>query len=611
MAKILVIIPYEEIRGEFEKVVSRYREDGIEFTLTCLYGTDPRKLFIVRNYDIVVVRGMTEKAVHSFYPDTFTVSIEINASDLLEALCEVKRKHWDGRKIGILLPDASICSEDTLATLTSLDVTIREVSDESEMVERMNDLRNLGCTVFVGGMTMKRFCEGEKLDYVGIGTGSGTIENSISEAAKSAKIMERERVRARLLQTVSDNMDDPIVVADKNRVVIAFNLKATDLFGKGLERGALMPGGIPADIASLVGTKFEPVEAVSEIAGQRYIASMKPINTGGGGKLWLMSFTAINDDGKVEKGIIKSVTEPQSGPKTTFADIIAEQLSMRQVVAKALRFSSSNAPLLIFGETGTGRKLFAEAVHNSGPRNGFPFLSASVQAHTEDELRETIFGSGDEEGLLEKASGGTLLLYGVDRLSESLQARLTWYLQTGIVKRSGGGEGIKVDTRLISATSCSQEELLSDNSFSKDFYYGISVLSLTIPPLRDRKGDIMPLFKHFLSYYAKRDGLSMPSVDADAEEFLVSLPWRGNILELRNVSERIMATGSGKHITLSSVVPLVDSSFGSDDSPSLLDGEERLYEEYRKSGLTLSSFSQKKGLSRTTLWRRFKELKRS
>ena len=225
MVKVLVVIPYEETRIHFEKVIKRYQGKGVSFTITSLFGTDYRRLQMVKNYDIVVVRGMTRSAISSFFPEIPIVPIAINVSDLLEALLEVKNLYGSHSKVGVLYSDAFMCSETTISSLISMEINMRTISNEVEMIERINELKNKGCNVFVGGLTLQRYCSSRKMPVVSLKTGVETIEKSIQEAFNSAFIIRKERLHVDLLKSISDNLMEPLIVSNGKNEVVAYNIQ--------------------------------------------------------------------------------------------------------------------------------------------------------------------------------------------------------------------------------------------------------------------------------------------------------------------------------------------------------------------------------------------------
>ena len=234
-----------------------------------------------------------------------------------------------------------------------------------------------------------------------------------------------------------------------------------------------------------------------------------------------------------------------------FSAILGDTDVMKNIKAKALRLSKVDAPLLILGETGTGKELFARAAHEASNRNKQPFLALNCAALPENLAESELFGyaqgaftsaaKGGKPGLLELADTGTVFLDEIGELSPYLQAKLLRFLQDGTFRRVGGTKEIKVDVRTISATNRDLEKMIATNNFREDLFYRLNVLSITIPPLRNRVEDIPLLARHFISRAARQIGCQKPSISSDLLELLNSYPWPGNIRQMENLLFRAVS----------------------------------------------------------------------
>ncbi|HEX4353596.1 MAG TPA: sigma 54-interacting transcriptional regulator, partial [Polyangiales bacterium] len=229
--------------------------------------------------------------------------------------------------------------------------------------------------------------------------------------------------------------------------------------------------------------------------------------------------------------------------------IIAESAAMRDVVALALRVGRSDVPVLIRGESGTGKELIAKAIHAASARVDRPFISENCGAIPEPLLESALFGhvkgafTGADRrriGLFEAADGGTLLLDEIGEMTPSMQARLLRVLQDGEVRPLGSERSVRVDVRVLAATHRDLEQRVADGSFREDLFYRLAVVSVPIPPLRERSEDIIPLVHHFMRKHAPdRD----PRIDRRAIDRLLSQRWPGNVRQLENEVRRALVLG--------------------------------------------------------------------
>ena len=230
-----------------------------------------------------------------------------------------------------------------------------------------------------------------------------------------------------------------------------------------------------------------------------------------------------------------------------FENIVGDSPQMQEVFATIRKVARSNATVLVLGETGVGKELIAEALHRNSSRADQPFVKMNCAALHENLLESELFGhergsftSADRQriGRFELANGGTLFLDEIGNMSLSTQAKLLRVLQEREFERLGGTRTIKVDVRVIGATNRDLEQAIACGEFREDLFYRLNVVSLNIPPLRERKEDIVPLAKHFIDSSAAEIKKDVRGIDPGAVKWLKRHTWPGNIRELKNAMER-------------------------------------------------------------------------
>lgn len=234
--------------------------------------------------------------------------------------------------------------------------------------------------------------------------------------------------------------------------------------------------------------------------------------------------------------------------KYTFNDIIYVSSSMRSVLSQCLQVAKTDSSVMIYGQTGTGKELFAQGIHNASKRSKGPFLAINCAALPENLLESLLFGSvkgaytGAENrpGLFEQANYGTLLLDEINSMNISLQAKLLRVLQDGIVRRIGGSSEIKVDVRVLSCLNIPPHQAISENKLRQDLFYRLGVVNINIPPLKERKEDISLLAKHFIMEYNNKLLKNVRNVDNTTLEIFNTYSWPGNVRELQHAIEHAM-----------------------------------------------------------------------
>jgi len=225
--------------------------------------------------------------------------------------------------------------------------------------------------------------------------------------------------------------------------------------------------------------------------------------------------------------------------------VITENENMRAVLSRINTIAASDSSVLLIGETGVGKELFADHIHRSSPRSDKPLVKIALSAMPHDLLESELFGhqkgaftnaTAEKKGLFELAHTGTLFLDDIDDVPQSIQTKLLRVLESREVMRVGGTETIPIDVRLITASKVDLKELVNRNLFRADLFYRINVFPVAIPALRDRREDIPVLVEHFLARFAPGKKLRLLP---EARRALMNYSWPGNVRELRNITQRI------------------------------------------------------------------------
>lgn len=258
---------------------------------------------------------------------------------------------------------------------------------------------------------------------------------------------------------------------------------------------------------------------------------------------------------KSENQLLKT----QLQEKYKISSIVSHSQKMEEVINVAARVADSKATVLITGENGTGKEVLAKAIHFMSPRKDSPFVAVNVPALTETLLESELFGHEKgaftgadkmKKGRFEIANGGTLFLDEVGDIPQSIQVKLLRVLQEHQFERVGGNEKIEVDVRIIAATNKDLELKIKDGTFREDLYYRLNVVSIKIPPLRERKEDILPMIENFIDKYCKENNKEKLEISKEVVDLLFKYNYPGNVRELENIIERAVVLTRGKVITL-------------------------------------------------------------
>ncbi len=374
--------------------------------------------------------------------------------------------------------------------------------------------------------------------------------------------LERQRIESYLVQKGYEVVG--VASADKALDAIRqdrFDVFLTDCNIPGVD--ALQNSGevrrINPDVAVIIMTSFGTIEtAVKAIKAGAYDYLPKPID--------LEQLVLLIERVSERQTLIRENTElrEQLKSKYQFSGIVSSSHSMEEVLNVAGRVASSNASILLRGESGTGKELIAKAIHFHSQRANAPLIKVNCAALPETLLESELFGhekgaftgaTSKRIGRFEAADKGTLFLDEMGDLSPAMQVKLLRVLQEREFERVGGNQTIKVDVRIISATNRNLEQAIKEERLREDLYFRLNVVSIVIPPLRERKEDIPALLDHFIKKYSLENNSQVTGISAEVRDLLMRYTYPGNVRELENIVERAVVLAK-KNVLTAADLPL-------------------------------------------------------
>ena len=286
--------------------------------------------------------------------------------------------------------------------------------------------------------------------------------------------------------------------------------------------------------------------------------------------------------------------QPVSVPEGLNAEIIGEAPAMQEVFRAIGRLSHSHITVLINGESGTGKERVAQALHQHSPRSGKPFIALNMAAIPRDLIESELFGhekgaftgaAAQRQGRFEQANGGTLFLDEIGDMPAETQTRLLRVLADGEFYRVGGHTPVRVDVRIIAATHQNLESLVEDGRFREDLFHRLNVIRVHLPKLAERQEDIPRLMQHFLKSAARELAVETKILRPEAEEYLTTLPWPGNVRQLENTCRWLTVMASGREIHINDLPPeLMQQASGPATGQTWQDGLRNWSEQELKRG---------------------------
>nr|WP_282580170.1 sigma 54-interacting transcriptional regulator [Natroniella sulfidigena] len=382
-----------------------------------------------------------------------------------------------------------------------------------------------------------------------------------------------------MLEAIINSTQDAISVVDETGKGIMINPAYTRITGLSEEDVLGKPATV--DIAEGDSMHFKVLETRKPVSGvpmkvgpqrKEVIVNVSPIIVDGQLK---GSVGVIHDISKIRR-LSRELSEAKRmirdlKAKYTFADIIGATPKMKLAIKKAKKASKTPATVLLQGDSGTGKELFAHAIHNASNRKNKPFVSVNCPAISDSLLESELFGyeegaftgakKGGKKGLFEEADEGTIFLDEIGKLDFDLQAKLLRVLQENEITKVGSTEPKSIDLRVIVATNVDLKEQVRKGNFREDLYYRINVVPISIPPLADRKGDIPKLVKMLLGKYTQKYGKLVKDISLQAIERLMEYDWPGNVRELENIIGRtIINLGRDEEIITVKHLPVLKNS---------------------------------------------------
>lgn len=318
-------------------------------------------------------------------------------------------------------------------------------------------------------------------------------------------------------------------------------------------------------------------------------------------------------------------SEKRTGEKYTFDSILGKSRAIKEAIALAQKVASTDVPVLLTGETGTGKEVFAQAIHQNSKRAKKNFVAVNCSSFSKELLESEMFGHKagsftgalkDKKGLFEEADNGTIFLDEIGEMAFELQAKLLRILETGEYIKIGETKPTKVNVRIIAATNRNLKTEISENHFREDLFYRLSVFQIHLPPLRDRKEDIPLLTEAFIHNFSKKLSCNIQEIKPDFLNALKQQLWKGNIRELRNTIERSLIVCNGNSLDIEDLpLEIQNNHYEQNDGQTFSDFELAAMEkrhisrvlEYTKGNKTETARLLKIGL--TTLYRKIEEYK--
>ena len=548
MVKLVFFAPYPNILPVIQRVIGERPESrDIQYRVVQDYYNN--KLEHVEA-DVIIARGFT---AHTLKRRKIPcVELKTTGYDVLAAM-HVCLERWDVKRIAVVGAFNMVYgAEQVNQVYPDLMVSCYAEDDETKLETAVLRAKADGNQVIVGGYSTVQIAEQCNIPAVMIRSGREAVNQAITEALALAAITVYEREKRDEIASIMNYSFQGILSVNRKGIITLAN---SCCYSYMRERKESLVG---ADIREIfpdikmdevICKKKKILSEVYDCSGRPVMVNCVPVSGESEDFGAVITFQGTEQIQAEEGKLRKRIYSTGFTAKYDFTHILYQSQAMGSLIRTAEKYSYADSNILIHGETGTGKELFAQSIHNLSPRRKNPFVAINCAALPEDLLESELFGyvegaftgaaKGGKMGFFEIAHKGTIFLDEIGDISPKLQSRLLRVLQEREIIRLGNDTVIPIDVRVICATNKSLKREVEQGNFRRDLLYRLDVLELDIPPLRERKQDIPLLIRSMTGFEHGRTGCVLENISEEGMELLLRYDWPGNVREIRNFCERI------------------------------------------------------------------------
>lgn len=621
MGNITFVIPYEEIAPIAERTFREMNDDEWQMEIVLAPGVQcvMKRDFVT---DAIIARGVTVAALKRMPISAPVIDLPVSGYDIMRSI-KTCQENFGVHTIGIVGSHDMVYGAKSMEEIMDVQLEVVEVNDEEDAEPNIRRLMKKDIGAIIGGVMSTLIARKFGLNAVYIQTGPEAIRQALLEATRAAQIRKREQERSEQFRAILNYSSVGIIAMDSHGIINLVNTDAGRLLNVrddavGCHVDKVLP---ELGLNSVLISGEKELEEVKMVKELQLAVNKVPVvvdNQIIGAVATFQPTTAIQE---LERKIRKKMHYRGHVARLNFNDILGDSPVVKNTIATAREFSQVPSNVLIIGETGTGKEMFAQSMHNASSRANGPFVAVNCGALPENLLESELFGytegaftgavRGGKFGLFELAHHGTIFLDEISEMSVNLQGRLLRVLQEREIMRLGDDHVIPIDIRVFTATNRDLGKMMRQETFREDLYYRIDTLRLTLPPLRERKEDVLLLVNYFLAKYCRRSNKILKNVNAAAQAKLANYYWPGNVRELRNIVERLAVLSKGEVISEHEVTAMLPEE--NESRRELIQRSGNINQDVVLRVLEETNFHYGKaaamlGMSRTTLWRRLKQL---
>lgn len=581
--------------------------------------------------DIYIGRGHVAEYFRKKHADLIVLSVPFTTPNIIETLIHIKEIPHKKIKAVLISSMRSKCLEEIIKKNLDIELTLYTIPDFDDLNQKdyftkelVSHFRDKGYNVFLGGFVVEQAAKKMGLHGIYVDFSAEGIESVLKQALNIALIRKLEREKIACFQTLLACENEGVMIVNTANHIIYYNDCASSYLG------------IPPDI--LINSPFsclkDKLPSLSTLTDLENIIR-KPIDINGASYLCskiscflyaerigkMITIKKIQDSQKNEINVQTQLYQKGLATRYGFDNIKGISPSLTSVIEQAKTFASVNSNILIVGETGTGKELFAQSIHNISEQKKHPFVAVNCASIPATLIESEFFGytggaftgasKEGKKGYFELAHQGTIFLDEISELPFDMQGRLLRVLSEKQIMRIGDNKIIPINVRVICATNKDLKQMVQDGTFREDLFYRLKVLTLSIPPLREREGDVLFLIDYYINYFSRKLNKPVPAFSDKTKELLLQYRWPGNIRELCNLCEQIVVLGD-EIIVEKELFPNSFSALTIAPTPQPLPSKKSSEKEKIQDVLIACKYNKTEAakmlhINRTTLWKKMKE----
>lgn len=564
-ARIALIAPHRELYWKAMAASGRLGSDVLILEGDLAEGVRAARRAIADGAEAIVSRGGTAGLIVENV-DAPVVEIRVTPQDILRCL---RRIRGAPGPIGIVGFANVIGGCESLGELLDLPLRLIEVTSQEDAQGKIVKAARQGIRTVIGDAVSVKQAVAQGLAAAFIHSGREAIVEAVDQARAAAAVRRNERERSELLRAVVETSRDGIMAISSDGRIILYNPAAGNIFSIPTAEALGRPVADVISNAELLRVLCEGTpepDALQYVADKVIVTRRHAVNVDGRSVATIATFHDATELRRLEQIVRQKLHARRFAARTTLNDLVGRSPAMLRLKDRAAKYAVVKASVLIHGQTGTGKEMLAQGMHNLSQRANGPFVGVNCAALPENLLESELFGyeegaftgarKGGKPGLFELAHGGTIFLDEIGEMPLNLQARLLRVLQEQEILRVGGSRIIPIDVRVIAAANCHLPSRISNGGLRRDLYHRLAALRLNMPRLSERTGDIPLLVRHFLKVHRGLNPV-VRGVEGEALACMASYVWPGNVRELEHAVQRLIILGETEMIGVETVLDLL------------------------------------------------------